>query len=63
LALDNQFIGFSPDPIEVKLMIWYHHCFTFDYEKREYNLYLDGKKIASGVYQQRVEHLIGKWIN
>ncbi|TRY78459.1 hypothetical protein TCAL_11687 [Tigriopus californicus] len=46
MVLKNQFIGQSD--IQVKLMRWYHHCFTFDYTDMSFEMILDGATIDQG---------------
>eukprot|EP00095_Tigriopus_kingsejongensis_P007008 maker-scaffold430_size173499-snap-gene-0.44 protein:Tk07008 transcript:maker-scaffold430_size173499-snap-gene-0.44-mRNA-1 annotation:"glycine receptor subunit alpha-1" len=48
MVLKNQFIG--QGTIQVKLMRWYHHCFTYDYATQHYEMILDGQTIDQGYF-------------
>ncbi len=47
-----QFVTFST--IEVKVMRWYHHCFSFDYESGEFALALDGRVLSEGKHPKNL---------
>ena len=57
MVLRNRFVGIST--VEIKVMRWYHHCFTFDFKTMKYKMYLDGKIVAQGVTNQPLDKLKG----
>ncbi len=54
-ALRNQFIGISD--VEVKVMRWYHHCFSYDYSEGTYSMVLDGSVVAQGEHMGQLGNL------
>ena len=53
-ALRNQFITFAD--ITVKIMRWYHHCFSFDYRDSTYAMVLDGHMLAEGLHHNKLNN-------
>ncbi len=45
-VMRNQFIGIST--FEVKVMTWYHHCFTYDYSTGDFAMLVDGDVVEEG---------------
>ena len=48
-------MGFSD--IEVKVMRWYHHCFSYDYASGTYAMVLDKDLLTEGEHGKNLENL------
>ena len=57
MVFRNQFIAISN--VEVKLMRWYHHCYSYDFKTGDYEMLLDGEIVAQGTHSQQLSKVKG----
>ncbi len=60
MMLKNDFVAFSD--LDVKLMQWYHLCFTYDYTNGLFKMYLDGELLDEGTHSRNMTELKGSLV-